>query len=81
MSEGVVVLGWRSGIWISGSLDFWADFRSSRRRMLFEWLRGGRREGFAGCDDDDDVIMMIAVDVDGWVEVAGATSRRKMLES
>jgi hypothetical protein len=48
-------------------VDSWADFRSSRRRMLSEWLRGGRREGFTGCDDDDDVIMMITVDVNGWV--------------
>jgi len=33
--------------------------------MLFEWLRGGRREGFAGCDDDDDVMMMIMMSIEG----------------
>ena len=69
---------WDLDLWISG---FLGRLPKLTQTYAFEWLRGGRREGFAGCDDDDDVIMMIAVDVDGWVEVAGATSRRKMLES
>ena len=46
-------------------MDPWADFRSSRRRMLFEWLSGERGEGFAGCDDDDDVTMMIMMSIEG----------------